>query len=142
MPPVLRHQRNLLHPRPRPCQRGRHEGGRCHTGGGLYTDADALKALLANISDEVVLVGHSYGGMVITDAGTTPNIRHLVYLTSFLADTNQSLARSAPRTAAPHRRSNANRPDARAVIELDSDHHPFLSQPDQLTNVLVEISRR
>ncbi|GAA2815265.1 alpha/beta hydrolase [Crossiella cryophila] len=185
----------------------------CHTGGGLHTDGDALKALLANISEEVILVGHSYGGMVVTDAGTAPNVRHLVYLTAFLADTTQSLASFAGPEPAPHlefhpdgtlslrpedlrarfaqhcdegayegararltrqpqlaltqtprnaawqskpstylvcaqdrgtppevQREQATR--AHKVIELDSDHHPFLSQPDQLTNILVEISRQ
>jgi pimeloyl-ACP methyl ester carboxylesterase len=38
--------------------------------GDMYADADAIGAALDEEDDPVVLVGHSYGGMVITDAAT------------------------------------------------------------------------
>jgi pimeloyl-ACP methyl ester carboxylesterase len=39
----------------------------------------------------VVLVGHSYGGAVITEAGTDPNVAALVYIAAFAPDTGESV---------------------------------------------------
>jgi pimeloyl-ACP methyl ester carboxylesterase len=62
----------------------------CGAGGDLYADADAVHAAVeaAGGTDEpVVLVGHSYGGTVITDAGA--GAAHLVYVSSVMADETQ-----------------------------------------------------
>jgi pimeloyl-ACP methyl ester carboxylesterase len=40
----------------------------------------------------VVLVGHSYGGVVITEAGNDPKVSKLVYITAFAADKGESVA--------------------------------------------------
>ncbi|MBN8884963.1 MAG: alpha/beta hydrolase [Rudaea sp.] len=40
----------------------------------------------------VVLVGHSYGGMVISDAGNDPNVKKLVYITAFAPEVGESVA--------------------------------------------------
>jgi pimeloyl-ACP methyl ester carboxylesterase len=53
--------------------------------GDLYDDADALRAAIdAAEPGPVILVGHSYGGMVITDAGEHPRVKHLVYMSAFV----------------------------------------------------------
>ena len=52
---------------------------------------DALDAL----AGEVVLVGHSYGGAVITEAGVHPRVAHLVYLTAFALEVGESAAENA-----------------------------------------------
>jgi pimeloyl-ACP methyl ester carboxylesterase len=39
-----------------------------------------------------VLVGHSYGGVVITEAGNDPKVAKLVYITAFAADKGESVA--------------------------------------------------
>jgi pimeloyl-ACP methyl ester carboxylesterase len=54
--------------------------------GDLHADGDAVRAAVAAAGQPVVLVGHSYGGTVVTDAGTSPGVEHLVYVTSVLAD--------------------------------------------------------
>ncbi|MGH3942585.1 MAG: alpha/beta hydrolase [Pseudonocardiaceae bacterium] len=60
--------------------------------GDLYSDADTVRALLAGSAEPVILCGHSYGGMVITDAATgQPNVQHLVYLSAVMPDQSQSL---------------------------------------------------
>ncbi|NHD15647.1 MULTISPECIES: alpha/beta hydrolase [unclassified Actinopolyspora] len=65
----------------------------CSTSGGdLHADGDAVQAVLDESDEPAVLVGHSYGGMVITDAGAHPAVRHLVYVTAGLPETGQSLA--------------------------------------------------
>jgi pimeloyl-ACP methyl ester carboxylesterase len=54
---------------------------------GLHTDAAYLSSVLDNISDPIVLVGHSYGGMVLTNAATGhANVKALVYIAAFAPD--------------------------------------------------------
>ncbi|GIE78453.1 alpha/beta hydrolase [Actinoplanes philippinensis] len=59
---------------------------------GVSADAAYLASLLATIDGPVVLVGHSYGGMVITNAaGGNPDVRALVYVAAFAPDRGESL---------------------------------------------------
>lgn len=51
-------------------------------GGDLQDDAAALRAVL-DAHDDVVLVGHSYGGTVIAEAGAHPSVRHVVLVSSY-----------------------------------------------------------
>jgi pimeloyl-ACP methyl ester carboxylesterase len=58
----------------------------------LYGDADHVAAVLRQIGVPAVLVGHSYGGVVITEAaGRHPDIAHLVYLTAFALEPGESV---------------------------------------------------
>jgi pimeloyl-ACP methyl ester carboxylesterase len=52
--------------------------------GDLHGDADAVIARLDAIGEPTLLVGHSYGGMVITDAGASEWAAALVYVCAFL----------------------------------------------------------
>jgi pimeloyl-ACP methyl ester carboxylesterase len=59
---------------------------------GLATDSQYLRDLLATIPGPVVLVGHSYGGMVTTSAATgNPNVKALVYVDAFIPDQGDSV---------------------------------------------------
>ena len=59
---------------------------------GLASDAQYLRDLLATIPGPVVLVGHSYGGMVTTSAATgNPNVKALVYVDAFIPDQGDSV---------------------------------------------------
>ncbi len=61
--------------------------------GDMYADADAVGAVLDKEDGPVVLVGHSYGGMVITDAAAGHgNVKHLVYVTSVMPELDETLA--------------------------------------------------
>lgn len=60
--------------------------------GDLHADAEAVRALLDASDEPALLVGHSYGGMVITTVGDHPAVRRLVYVTSFLPDAGEALA--------------------------------------------------
>ncbi|TQF01647.1 alpha/beta hydrolase [Kitasatospora acidiphila] len=54
---------------------------------GVAADAETIADFVATIPGPVVLVGHSYGGMVITNAATkTPNVRALVYDDAYIPD--------------------------------------------------------
>ncbi len=66
----------------------------------LAADVDATKQALAKQNGKTVLVGHSWGGVVITEAGNDPKISALVYVSAFAPDVGQSLAdlaRAVPR---------------------------------------------
>jgi pimeloyl-ACP methyl ester carboxylesterase len=63
------------------------------TVGDMYADADAVRAALDEEDGPVVLVGHSYGGMLITDAAAGQgHVAHLVYVTSVMPDLGETLA--------------------------------------------------
>jgi pimeloyl-ACP methyl ester carboxylesterase len=58
----------------------------------LAADVDATKQALAKQNGKTVLVGHSWGGVVITQAGDDPKVSALVYVSAFAPDVGQSLA--------------------------------------------------
>lgn len=49
----------------------------------LADDVEATKRVLADVTGPVVLVGHSWAGTVITEAGTDPKVKALVYVAAF-----------------------------------------------------------
>ncbi|HWN21519.1 MAG TPA: alpha/beta hydrolase [Gaiellaceae bacterium] len=58
---------------------------------GPATDAPYLASYLHSISGPIVLVAHSYGGMVTTNAATgNPNVKALVYIDSFMPDEGET----------------------------------------------------
>jgi pimeloyl-ACP methyl ester carboxylesterase len=185
-------------------------GARGEAPGDMYADADAVRAALEEEDGPVVIVGHSYGGMVLTDAAAGHgNVRHLVYVTSVMPDlgdtmadfggepgpwmdprpedgtmgvkaelvpeafmqdcdeeavagalkrlTRQPLAvfgqtpravawREKPSTYVVCAGDRATPPEAQRrfagrahrVVELPSDHHPMISRPELLAQVLAE----
>jgi pimeloyl-ACP methyl ester carboxylesterase len=58
----------------------------------LADDVAATKRVVAGESNPVILVGHSYGGVVITEAGNDPKVRGLVYIAAFAPDRGESVA--------------------------------------------------
>jgi pimeloyl-ACP methyl ester carboxylesterase len=57
----------------------------------LADDVAVTKRAIAAQSEPVILVGHSYGGAVITEAGTHPNVVGLVYIAAFVPDEGESV---------------------------------------------------
>jgi pimeloyl-ACP methyl ester carboxylesterase len=64
-------------------------------------DAEYLKGVIAEIDGPVVLVGHSYGGAVITAAGTADNVVGLVYISGFAPDEGENLTDLQSKFPAP-----------------------------------------
>ena len=65
----------------------------------LADDVAVTKRAIAAQNGPVILVGHSYGGVVITEAGNDPKVAGLVYVTAFAPDKGESaesLIKSAP----------------------------------------------
>jgi pimeloyl-ACP methyl ester carboxylesterase len=71
----------------------------------LTGDVAATRAVLDAQDGPTVLVGHSYGGAVITEAGNHPNVETLVYITAFAPDAGESvgtlIANPAPDAPVP-----------------------------------------
>ncbi|MFJ2758914.1 alpha/beta fold hydrolase [Nocardioides sp. NPDC087217] len=69
---------------------------------GLTHDSDHIRSVLATIPGPVVLVGHSYGGAVITNAARgADNVEALVYVGAFIPDAGQSILTSYDPTRYP-----------------------------------------
>lgn len=64
--------------------------------GTFADDAAMVGAAAAAIGGDVVVVGHSYGGAVVTEANYGLNVRHLVYLCAFMPDTGRSYVSYLP----------------------------------------------
>ena len=57
----------------------------------LADDVIVTRRVIASATHPVVLVGHSYGGVVITEAGNDPKVASLVYVTAFAPDAGESV---------------------------------------------------
>ena len=51
----------------------------------------ATKRIIEGVKSSLILVGHSYGGAVITEAGNEPQVRGLVYVAAFQPDNGETL---------------------------------------------------
>jgi len=58
----------------------------------LAGDVQATRRVIAAQNGPVILVGHSYGGVVITEAGNDPQVEGLVYIAAFAPDTGESVS--------------------------------------------------
>ncbi len=71
----------------------------------LNADVAATQQILDDQDGDVILVGHSYGGVVITEAGRHPKVKRLVYITAFAPDVGESvsslIANPPPGASAP-----------------------------------------
>ncbi|MFC9474583.1 alpha/beta hydrolase [Nocardia sp. NPDC055002] len=84
----------------------------------LADDAERTRKMVAQIDGPVLLVGHSYGGAVITEAGDLPNVAGLVYIAAFAPDAGES----------PGAISEQLPPAAFANIAPDSDGYLWIAQ--------------
>jgi pimeloyl-ACP methyl ester carboxylesterase len=85
----------------------------------LEDDVAVTRRLLSTMSSPIILVGHSYGGAVITAAGAdAPNVNALVYVTAFGLDEGESLASLSEQGPAPAGAS-AVEPDAHGYLWIN-----------------------
>src|SRR5260221_5418208 len=83
----------------------------------LADDANITKAVLSQQNGPTVLVGHSYGGAVISEAGGHPNVKALVYVAAFILDAGESLFKML--SSAPQDPNSPILPPADGFIWLD-----------------------
>jgi pimeloyl-ACP methyl ester carboxylesterase len=84
----------------------------------LADDAERTRTMVKQIDGPVLLVGHSYGGAVITEAGDLPNVLGLVYIAAFAPDAGES----------PGQISQELPPAAFENIAPDSDGYLWIKQ--------------
>ncbi|HEY2876791.1 MAG TPA: alpha/beta hydrolase [Reyranella sp.] len=89
----------------------------------LAADVDATKHALEKQNGKVVLVGHSWGGIVITQAGGDPKVSALVYVSAFAPDVGESLANLAKAGPATEGAA-AIHPDAKGNLYIDPKIFP------------------
>src|SRR6202142_3155823 len=82
-------------------------------------DQKYTKAAIDAMGGPVVLVGHSYGGSIISEAGNDPNVAALVYIAAFALDEGESCA--SIETAVPQA-SKAFKPDSNGNWWIEQDH--------------------
>jgi len=95
----------------------------------LDDDVAATRKALAAQKGPTVLVGHSWGGVVVGEAGNAPNVRSLVYIAAFAPDRGESvqdLGKGAPSTEG----QQAIRPDANGFLTLDRAAFPGVFMGD------------
>src|ERR1700748_3471690 len=89
----------------------------------LGADVDATKQALAKQDGKTVLVGPSWGGVVITQAGDDPKVSALVYVSAFAPEVGESLALLA-KAGPPTEGGNAIHPDAKGNLYIDPKVFP------------------
>lgn len=84
----------------------------------LSDDAERTQKMVNQVDGPVLLVGHSYGGAVITEAGDLPNVVGLVYIAAFAPDAGES----------PGQISQEMPPEAIENLAPDSDGYLWIRQ--------------
>jgi pimeloyl-ACP methyl ester carboxylesterase len=82
----------------------------------LADDAERTRKMVAQVQGPVLLVGHSYGGAVITQAGNQPNVVGLVFIAAFAPDAGES----------PGGLTQQHIPKAAANLAPDSDGYLWI----------------
>lgn len=91
----------------------------------LADDAERTRKMVKQIQGPVLLVGHSYGGAVITEMGDLPNVVGLVYVAAFAPDAGESpgsISQAKPPTAFPNLAPDS---DGYLWIKADKFHESF-----------------
>ncbi|WP_082037847.1 alpha/beta hydrolase [Flavihumibacter solisilvae] len=86
----------------------------------LEDDVNATKVALDRQDGPAILAGHSWGGAVITEAGTHPKVAALVYIAAFQPDNGES-ALQWLQTAPPAAENGVLAPDEKGIVYYDKE---------------------
>ncbi|WP_441236670.1 alpha/beta fold hydrolase [Bradyrhizobium sp. 930_D9_N1_4] len=86
----------------------------------LENDVAATRRAIRNADGPVVLVAHSWGGVVITEAGGDEKVKSLVYVAAYAPDKGESLQSAASKFPAPEGRNNFVR-DPDGFLRIDDE---------------------
>jgi pimeloyl-ACP methyl ester carboxylesterase len=96
------------------------------TGPGLAEDVAAVQAVLMASDEPVVVVAHSYGGIIAAEAATGIDaLQHLVLVSSYLPEVGQSLSSFGGEEPAP-------------FLEIDPESGTFTVRPDTLAETFLQ----
>jgi pimeloyl-ACP methyl ester carboxylesterase len=90
----------------------------------LEDDVAATRRAIKQTGGPVVLVGHSYGGIVITQAGNVPEVQALVYVAALAPDANENIAEIRSKFP-PSSNNVVKSPDGFLTINPETFHHDF-----------------
>ena len=91
----------------------------------LADDAERVRKMVRQQEGPVILVGHSYGGAVLSEAGDLPNVAALVFVAAFAPDAGESpgaITQQAPPVAAPNLAPDS---DGYLWVKADKFHESF-----------------
>jgi pimeloyl-ACP methyl ester carboxylesterase len=120
---------------------------------GINHDADYIASLVSQLPGPVLLVGHSYGGAVITNAGSrAENVRGLVYVGAFIPDEGETLQALADQATdsqvlpalrpMPYPTPPGSAPDAEFTIDAASFHAIFCADLPAEQAAILAVSQR
>jgi pimeloyl-ACP methyl ester carboxylesterase len=96
---------------------------------GLASDAAYVASVLDTVPGPIVLVGHSYGGAVITNAATgKANVKALVYVAGFALEEGED-------TGTANVRFMAERAGA-TIVEVEASHAVLVSRPAEVADLI------
>lgn len=96
----------------------------------IEDDLAATNRIVVDIAGPIVLVGHSWGGMAITQAGTNPKVAALVYVSAFTPDAGESASGLIGAHPAP---------PALATLITDSEGFVYQTADGMLNNIAPDI---
>ncbi len=109
--------------------------------GDLAEDVEACRQAIAEVDGPVVLCGHSYGGMIITEAGAEERVTQLLYVTSVMPEAGQSQADLIGAEPAPWLQPSD---DGTVGVDPDMIRELFLQDCDEVTTeqALARLTRQ
>jgi pimeloyl-ACP methyl ester carboxylesterase len=101
----------------------------------LEGDVAATEQAIAAARHPVVLVGHSYGGAVVTDAGDNAKVKAIAYIAAFVPDAGESVAalNEAPAEAGESKAPVLPPEHGYLVVDPDQFPHAFAADVDPIT---------
>ncbi|WP_241060473.1 alpha/beta hydrolase [Achromobacter xylosoxidans] len=108
----------------------------------LADDAERTRKMVAQQAGPVLLVGHSYGGAVISEAGNQPNVTGLVYIAAFAPDAGESpggITEQHPPVAAPNLAPDS---DAYLWLRADKFHESFCQDLDADDALVMAVTQK
>jgi pimeloyl-ACP methyl ester carboxylesterase len=120
---------------------------------GIDHDAAYIASVASQLPGPVLLVGHSYGGAVITNAGTrADNVRGLVYVAAFIPDEDETLQNLADQSTdskvlpalrgTQYPTNPASPPDSEFIIDPASFHEVFCADLPVEQAAILAVSQR
>ncbi|GGC73215.1 alpha/beta fold hydrolase [Undibacterium terreum] len=106
----------------------------------LEEDVTAVKRVLAAQDGPVVLVGHSYGGLVITQAGSEPKVSALVFVAAYAPDEGESAAVLRQKLP-PASTASKRTPDGYLQLDPAMFHQDFAADLPAKTAHFMSISQ-
>lgn len=108
----------------------------------LADDVERTRKMIAQVKGDVLLVGHSYGGAVITEVGNHPNVVGLVYIAAFAPDTGESpgsITQQHLPEGAPHLKPDS---DGYLWVKVDKYHENFCQDLTHDEGLVMSITQK